>query len=298
MNKAIAGCVLGVCCLAAQAQELEEAQPRTRSGATVARQAELDAEAQRRFGVFANVDALPTYPTRRSSLGAPARLAPPSLPSPSLPAVGRNGFGLELPSPALRSPGASLRLSAPSPFGGPSFSSTLPGFGVATPAFDPNAALGQLPSLPSLGGLPGASGLFGSKRGRHSSMSLPFLDSKSAGDLTYKIEAVKIAETALKELNGAPPGAAGGFKMMKFLYKLIKRVRPRQKGMVVKLLVLITVPYFATLAVSWFTGLTTAMDLTWPGAKKGIVKVLELILKKYGRIGGAANIQSYAAQLS
>ncbi|MCA8920591.1 MAG: hypothetical protein KDD82_02210, partial [Planctomycetes bacterium] len=37
---------------------------------------------------------------------------------------------------------------------------------------------------------------------------------------------------------------------------------------------------------------------TWPGAKKGIVKVLELILKKYGRIGGAANIQSYAAQLS
>lgn len=267
MRSAVVGVVLGLSCGLAQGQDEVERAPMLET---------------RRMTPFAQVDALPSFPRRTPSLRA-------SIPS-GVPAIGRNGFGFEVPSPRLPSLGESVRLGGPGTFGVPTLNPTLPRFDVNVSRFDPRSVLS--------GGLGGISrGLFGEKKGRHSSLSLPFLDSRNAGDLTHKIEAVKIAEHVLRKLNDAPPGAAGGFTMMKFLYKLIKRVSRSQKGTVTKLLVLITVPYAATLAISFWMGPTTAMDLTWPGAKKGIVKVLETILKKYGRIGGAANIQSYANQL-
>ena len=252
MRSALVAVVLGLSCGLAQGQDGVEQAPM------------LEA---RRMTPFAQVDALPSYPRRTPVL----RLAPPT--APRLPAIGRNGFGLEVPSPRLPSLGESVRLGGPGTFGVPTLNPSLPRFDVNVSRFNPRSVLS--------GGLGGISrGLFGEKKGRHSSLSLPFLDSRNAGDLTHKIEAVKIAEHVLRNLNDAPPGAAGGFKMMKFLYKLIKRVSRSQKGTVTKLLVLITVPYAATLAVSFWMGPTTAMDLTWPGAKKGIVKVLETILKK------------------
>ncbi|MEZ6187667.1 MAG: hypothetical protein R3F62_21985 [Planctomycetota bacterium] len=193
----------------------------------------------------------------------------------------------------------SLRLGGLNPFGGTGFSSAIPTFDVglpnlsSIPGINGNVSLGSAASTLSNG-----AGLFGNKEGRHTSTTLPFLDTSNAEDLTYKIEAVKIAEAALKEMQSAPSGAAGGFKMMKFLYKLIKSVGSRQKGLVNSMLVLITVPYFATLAASWWMGPTTAMDITWPGAKQGITTVIEQVLKKYGRIGALTDIGSYATQLT
>ena len=136
------------------------------------------------------------------------------------------------------------------------------------------------------------------RRGHHTSTSLPFLDTRSQQDLAFKLEAVKISEAALKELRQAPGGAAGGFQMMKFLSKLVKQVSSRQKGLVNSMLVLVTVPYFATLASTWWMGPNTAMDITWPGAKQGISSMIEQVLKRYGRIGAGTNLQNYAGQLA
>ncbi|MCA8921772.1 MAG: hypothetical protein KDD82_08180 [Planctomycetes bacterium] len=278
MNKLIVACVLGVLCVpAAQAGLSSKKKKRI-----IARQKQLNAEWQQRFTSFVNVDAVPTFPSTASGL----------------PSLGSNGFGLEVPSVSLPSPAASLRLPGLSPFGGTSFGSTLPGFNVGLPNLSPTSVMSGIPNLPSVGSLSGGAGLFGSKKGHHTSTSLPFLDTRDAGDLTYKIEAVKIAEAALKELKNSAPNSAGGFQMMKFLAKLIKSVGQRQKGLVGGMLVLITVPYFATLAASWWMGPTTAMDITWPGAKQGITTVIEQVLKKYGRIGGAMDIGSYATQLT
>ncbi|MCA8924962.1 MAG: hypothetical protein KDD82_24340 [Planctomycetes bacterium] len=143
----------------------------------------------------------------------------------------------------------------------------------------------------------GGGSVFGQRRGRHTSTSLPFLDTRDVGDLTYKIEAVKIVEAALKELQRSPDNSLGGFQMMKFLRKLIGRVSSRQKGLVNSMLVLISVPYLATLSSTWWMGPTTAMDITWPGAKRGVGYMIEQVLKRYGRIGMGMNLQSYASQL-
>ncbi|MCA8921773.1 MAG: hypothetical protein KDD82_08185 [Planctomycetes bacterium] len=137
------------------------------------------------------------------------------------------------------------------------------------------------------------------RRGHHTSTSLPFLDTRSQQDLAFKLEAVKISEAALAELRQAPDGAAGGFHMMKFLdNKLMRQVSSRQKGLVNSMLVLVTVPYFATLASTWWMGPNTAMDITWPGAKQGISSMIEQVLKRYGRIGAGTNLQNYAGQLA
>ncbi|MEZ6187665.1 MAG: hypothetical protein R3F62_21975 [Planctomycetota bacterium] len=142
------------------------------------------------------------------------------------------------------------------------------------------------------------SSVFGGEReGDHTSTTLPFLDTTDMEDLAYKLETVKVAEAALKELKSSGGGAAGGFKMMKFLNKLMKKVSSRQKNLVNSMLMLVSVPYFSTLASSWWMGPTTAMNITWPGAQQGIGSMIEQVLKKFGRIGMGMNIQDYASQL-
>ncbi|MEZ6187668.1 MAG: hypothetical protein R3F62_21990 [Planctomycetota bacterium] len=265
-------------------------------------QVRLNQAWQQRFVPFASPDSLPTFAPRLPSLQRTVQLQAPSLPSVNLPSLGTNAFGLQLPSPNLRSPAASLRLDGLNPFGGSSFSTSLPQFGVGglggglsgvTTGVNTLSNLQNLNAGSVLGMIPGAGraigsvtgrSLFGNQReGEHSSPSLPFLDSSDAENLTYKIEAVKIIEHTLKKLKDSAPGAAGGFQMMGFLFKLVQRVAKRQKGMVAAILVLVTVPYAATLATTWMSGPTTAMEIIWPMAKKAIVALGMKLLKKLGR---------------
>jgi len=297
MTKLFSLCALGVAfALPASAQQISELLP----GERVAMPSINNPLGQ--LGDFANVDALPTFPSRfptgLPNLTRSINLNAPTLPTLRMPGLGTNTFGLELPSLSLRSPGASFRFDGLNPFGGVNFSPRLPSFNVGMPNFSPTSVLNSVPNFSNVGTLMGGAGLFGSRKGKHTSTSLPFLDTRNAGDLAYKIEAVKICEAALKELKDCPDNSVGGFKMMPFLYKLIKSVSSRQKGMVNGMLVLIVVPYVAALAASFGTSPTVAMDATFPAAKRGITTVIEQTLKKYGRIGAGTNIQNYASQLS
>lgn len=151
----------------------------------------------------------------------------------------------------------------------------------------------QNSEIPAFRLLSEARGVFSERRGEHTSTSLPFYVASTAEDLGFALESVKISEAALKELRSSGGGAAGGFQMMKFLQKLLGQVSQRQKGLVNGMLILVSVPYFATLASAWWMGPNTAMDLTWPMAKEGIAGMIEQVLKRFGKIGMGTSLDSF-----
>jgi len=151
----------------------------------------------------------------------------------------------------------------------------------------------QKSEIPAFRLLSQARGQFSERRGEHTSTSLPFYVASTADDLGFALESVKISEAALKELRSSGGGAAGGFKMMKFLQGLMGKVSQRQKGLVNGMLILVSVPYFATLASAWWMGPNTAMDMTWPMAKEGIAGMIEQVLKRFGKIGMGTSLDSF-----
>ena len=151
----------------------------------------------------------------------------------------------------------------------------------------------QTSEIPAFRLLSEARGQFSERRGEHTSTSLPFYVASTADDLGFALESVKISEAALKELRSSGGGAAGGFQMMSFLQDLLGKVSQRQKGLVNGMLILVSVPYFATLASAWWMGPNTAMDMTWPMAKEGIAGMIEQVLKRFGKIGMGTSLDSF-----